>query len=730
VDIERTPYYSPYSNEAIISVKRHIQLLEDLRSMFLEWVVLDDIEDRRSRKVPKLKVEDISTVVLPEDLKVELDRICRWAVFYLENGWWPLENEELAYTDLMNTGPFGLGGTDVRRLHKFDLERFMEFFTMDLTSTRKGDLPSSLVTLLLLFNRIDWKETSELVVKFNLGSGARKFHEGFQQHILQASERLPDSVQEEDEKGREDLTDLETYTIDPVDAKDFDDAVSISRNGANTIVWVHIADVSHYVRPGDLIDAEARYRSTSVYLPTRVIPMLPPKLSEDLCSLRENVKRLALSTRMVFNDKFELLEWDHIQSVIKVDRNLNYEQVDNWIEEGREPFLSLHRISMALEVSGSRLKINTPEKKIRFTSGSSIDVTLKRPTRSTKMIEELMVATNECAARYLEERGIPAPFRVHPLPDRTSAEKFNAACEALGLEVRIEPDWGSETQDEKEKGSDMMLSALLSGGKISFGAASSAVSVEKGSEIPEIHPTSREAMEKAVRSYNVALSDIMEHNDETIRDMLNLRLLRTLSRAFYSVDNIGHFGLRSMSYLHFTSPIRRYPDILVHRSVTACLQEENKGPDVGWFAPKEEEIDEQMEHTNDMTDSAEEWERDMIDVALATRVRMTSSILNGTHHGMVTSLTPASCFVLLDDGVTEGRILLRDLSPYPLTLDENESMVLVDLSGEASLDPKFAKEVARGEEDAVFMKLGSSIGCRISSVSIASGKIDLKYAGK
>ncbi|MGA1820689.1 MAG: RNB domain-containing ribonuclease, partial [Thermoplasmatota archaeon] len=727
VDIDRKPYYAPYTDEAVLSVNRHIHLLEELRSVFLEWVEEEDIDDDRKRRVPKLKVDDISSVELGPELKDEMDRICGWAVFYLENGWWPLENEELICTDLSTTGPFGLGGTDIRRINNFDLERFLDFLSMDMTSGPRGDRASNLVTLLLLLRRIDWREASELVVKYNMGSGARKFHEEFQNHVIKASERLPDAVGPEDGIGREDLTELQTYTIDPVDAKDFDDAVSIIKEGGLTKIWVHIADVSHYVRPGDLVDAEARFRATSVYLPTRVIPMLPSKLSEDLCSLREGVRRLSLSTLLVFDEGLKLLEWKHVPSVIMVNANLDYQQVDRWIDEGREPFVSLHKAASVLEKRGARLEINTPEKRIRFSTGSSIDVSLKRPTKATKMIEELMVATNECAARFLEDRGVPTLFRVHPLPDRTSAEKFNTACETLGLDVRIEPDWENTGGREEGTGDDRLFRALLSGGKISFGAASAAVrdDEDEGDGDPKFPPPSKETMDKAVASYNRAMEGINEVGSEVLRDMLNLRVLRTLGQAFYSVDNIGHFGLRSMSYLHFTSPIRRYPDILVHRAVKACLAEDGDIPDVGWFAPDRGELEDQMEHTNDMTDSAEDWERDMIDVALSTRIRMTPDLLKGAHSGIVTSLTPASCFMLLDDGVTEGRISYREMSPYPLTMDENESMVLVDLTGEAASDPRFRKEVSQGLKEAVVLKLGDKVSCRIARVSIATGRIDL-----
>ncbi|MBN1389358.1 MAG: RNB domain-containing ribonuclease [Candidatus Thermoplasmatota archaeon] len=324
------------------------------------------------------------------------------------------------------------------------------------------------------------------------------------------------------------------------------------------------------------------------------------------------------------------------------------------------------------------------------------------------------------------ERGVPTLFRVHPLPDTVTADKFNAACEALGLDVRIDLDREDVNRESWSGGEDTMLNALLSGGKINFGATSNPLKQEKEEGRPLFKAPSKDEMDRAVTAYNRALEEIGSIGKETLKDMLNIRVLRTLGQAFYSVENIGHFGLRSQGYLHFTSPIRRYPDILVHRAVKACLEEEGAGPFVGWHAPERDELEGQMEHTNDMSGSADEWERDMVSVALSTRARMETGLFKGPHSGIITSLTGASCYVLLDDGVTEGRLSLRDMSPYPLTIDENESMIMVDLR--SASDPRFRREVSQGLDEAVFLKLGDRITCRISAVSIASGRIDLKIS--
>ncbi|MGA1848599.1 MAG: RNB domain-containing ribonuclease [Thermoplasmatota archaeon] len=728
VDIDRKPNYLAYRKESISSVREHIDRLERLRSRYLEWAEEEIEGTERTRRVPRLRVDDISQVDLSGEERQEIDRICGWSVYYLENGRWPAEQEEVHVANMGPVSPFGLGGFSITRLDSFDLERFVEYFTMDSTRTARGAPASSLMAFLLKMERINWREASELVVRFNIASGAQKFHDRFPAHVQSTADRLPEEVLPADEEGRVDLTRLETYTIDPEDAKDFDDAVSLEKEGENTIVWVHIADVSHYVHPGDLIDAEARFRSTSVYLPTGVLPMLPEKLSENLCSLREGRKRLAVSTRMVLSSAHELLEWKHMQSVIEVDGNLSYGQVEGWIKEGREPFHSLMMISRGLEERGGRLNIETPERKITFTGDNEITVNVKRPTAATKLIEELMVLANECASNFLEKRGCPLPFRVHPLPDRISAAKFNSACEALSLDISIDTGWEESGEKRPDQGGeDAILSALLSGGKITFGNLRVPRKEEAGDHDAKVAGApDPEVFQKAVSSYNRVLRSISGVPNGDVRDMLYLRLLRTMEQAFYSVENIGHFGLNSRSYCHFTSPIRRYPDILVHRAVKAVLAGEGSGPEVSWGIPETEEVEDILETVNDMSDSAESWERTMVDVALATRMEMTPSLRRSGHRGMVTSITPSSCFILLDDGVTEGRIPIREMSPYPLTVDENETKILHSLREGVPDEPRFLEAASRGEEEIELLKLGDRIGCSVNSISIVEGKIELR----
>jgi ribonuclease R len=237
----------------------------------------------------------------------------------------------------------------------------------------------------------------------------------------------------------------------------------------------------------------------------------------------------------------------------------------------------------------------------------------------------------------------------------------------------------------------------------------------------------KESFTKAGESFRKVLEDIREIEDAQIREMLFLRILRTVPQAFYSADNIFHFGLNSTNYCHFTSPIRRYPDILVHRTLKASLAEEGKGGQVDWEAPAYEEIVDLMDHINEMTGDADFWEREMIDVALATRIEMDPGSRNGIRKGMITSITPSSCYVLTNDGVTEGRIPIRTMSRFGLVTDESESLIHTVLEGDALKEQRFMRLVSKGEDKAVFHKLGDRIGCSVHSTSIASGNVELSY---
>jgi len=716
-DIGRKPYYAPHRKEAIESIREHIASLENLWSHFVESCEREEDEEERSGKRNRARFADPSSADLTVEMKRELDRICEWGLLYLEKG-----------SFRRGLTAFGLGGTPVRRFHRFDLERFIFDLSHNMIGSRIRDPPSDIIGMLLKLRRVSWREASGLVVKFNLGSGRRTFHDSFPEHVERASSSLPEEVSEEEAAKRLDLRSLPTFTIDPPDARDFDDALSLEEGiNGRAILWVHIADVSHYVRAGDLIDLEARYRGTSVYLPTGVIPMLPPRLSEDLCSLKEGADRLCISTRLELSDDGELLSTEHHRSVIRVDRNLSYDEVEPWIEEKRQPFSSLWELAEILEERHGRLDLRTPERKVTFSSDDSIEITIKRPTKATRLIEQFMILANEAAARKLRDNDLPVPYRVHPLPQREDLERFNAAAEALGLDAKIDIEWdGSYSSRDGTAGSSRegdLVSALLAGGKLELSgmsiqtdaAGEDAVNGEvSGIEVPI------EKIEMAVDALNRVLRKIRSFPDSSISDILSIWMLRTLPRAFYSHENIGHFGLRSGCYCHFTSPIRRYPDILAHRGLASILEPGS------CEAPESEEVSEILEHVNEMSDEAEEWEREMIDVALSTRAFMDEDFNKAPHQGRVMTLTPSSVFLLLEDSVTEGRVPLRTISPYRLHPDDTGTRLMLHLR-EQDDTGNVNRLRETGVEEMEVLRIGEIRRCGIFSVSVAGGTVHLSF---
>jgi ribonuclease R len=728
-DLEGKAGYVPYPAGVMERIEAHSILLESLKTAFVRWED-EELEDGRIVSHPVPRSDDIRVIVPAGELGSELERVCTWGLAFLESGRWPERPVALASFEGSVATPVGLAGSPVRKVRKFDLERFLAFFFKDLPMSRSDDLASNILLTLLKLKRISWRKASDLVVQYKIASGAQKFHRTFPTSVLERSGKLPGGMLGPDMIGRSDLRDLETYTIDPPDAKDFDDAVSVVPDSDGYTVYVHIADVTHYVRPDDPIDSEARFRATSVYLPSGVLPMLPPKLSENLCSLRQDEDRLAVTAEIRIGPDHDVRTYSFLQSVIRVRRNLAYSDAEGFIREGREPFATLDRISQGLRSKCRRLDLQTPERRVRFECDDEISAVLKRATASTVLIEELMVLANECASRFLESRGIKTAFRVHPIPERDGLDRFNAACKVLGHDIKIEGKWARTPSGQPQEGlgggEDAMLKALMSGGKLSIGSFSDAAG---GAEL-DSPPKAAEGIDKArmdsvLDEMNRALEKVHALPDEWMRDLLSATLLRCMPRAFYSTENIGHFGLRSGSYCHFTSPIRRYADDLVHRAIKAVLAIEGKGPEVPWGIPSEEEVALMTESINEMSDDAESWERQMVDAAQATRIAMAQKEVNLS--GRITSITPAACYVTFDDGLTEGRLPIRAMSRYRLTSDPDGSMIYLNLEEnmDQEFDPKLMRQLSTSGGEIVAYRLGDRVVCSVYSVSIAEGRLEL-----
>lgn len=350
-----------------------------------------------------------------------------------------------------------------------------------------------------------------------------------------------EAVRKPDEFSRKDLTDLPTFTMDPAGAKDYDDAISAQRDGDGARVWVHIADVSAFVRPGDPVDKEARYRSTSVYVPGAVEPMLPEALSNDACSLVPGVPRRAVTIEMKF-DGDEVSEASFYRSTIRSDARLTYEQVDE-IFAGRAqaedpwggPLEVARRVSAALQAAREAkkaLEVESAEPAFKFDAkGRPTDVENEHQTESHRVIEHLMIAANEQVAQYLSKNHVPSLFRVHQRPDATSVEFLMQQLESLKVPLPALPE---HFTDQEAEGIVGQLSAAVAAHVRSTGEG---------------------------------------------RAALTTLVLRALKQAAYSPQDLGHSGLRSTHYCHFTSPIRRYPDLIAHRAILGAIGVDDAQPD-------------------------------------------------------------------------------------------------------------------------------------------------------
>lgn len=354
------------------------------------------------------------------------------------------------------------------------------------------------------------------------------FSESFPPKVAEAAKKLYDSREEifkeaEKDPKRRDIRDVTTFTIDPADAKDFDDALSIrSLDNGNTEVGIHIADVSHYVREGDEIDAEAQERGTSIYLVDRVIPMLPEVLSNDLCSLRPNEDRLAFSAVFELNNQAEVVNEWYGQTIIHSDRRFSYEEAQEVLDKGKGDYyeelnkmMTLARTIRKGRFQDGAIAFEQPEVKFELDeSGKPIRAYTKHRTETMMMIEDFMLLANQSVATYIYKlskgKGRDAAFiyRIHDLPDPEKIEDLGIFIRALGYEFRT----------------------------------------EKGTV--------------DARDINKLLEDIEGKPEEAL---IKTATIRSMAKAVYSTKNIGHFGLAFKYYTHFTSPIRRYPDLMAHR---------------------------------------------------------------------------------------------------------------------------------------------------------------------
>ena len=459
-------------------------------------------------------------------------------------------------------------------------------------------------------------ETEAVIAKYGLRAA-------FPEEVLKEAEAIPLAIPEEELKRREDFRNLRVFTIDGVDAKDFDDAIHIERLPKGFRVGIHIADVAHYVKEGSLLDQEAFQRGTSVYLPGRVLPMLPERLSNGVCSLKPQEDRLVLSVLVDLSEDLRVKRVRFAEGVIRSVARLTYPEVEAFAEGSGLPeehaflaedlslLLELTQRMRAKRMEQGALDFSFPEVKVEVEEGA-LHLLPQAEPKARSLIEELMLLANRLVAEYLVRRGLPALYRVHEEPLEEAYGKLRLALARLGY------------------------------------------------TLPE--GVSSRALQRV----------LLEAKGRPEEPVVANLVLRSLRLARYAAENLGHFGLAMEHYLHFTSPIRRYPDLVVHRVLKAALRRAlTERRKERWLM----ELPAVAEHASEMERKAEAAERELTKYYMA---RWAEMHLGERFRGRVTGVAGFGAFVTLGNGV-EGLVRLEALGPYAFS---EEALALLGPQGQ------------------------------------------------
>ena len=434
----------------------------------------------------------------------------------------------------------------------------------------------------------------------------------FSEKIMRQVENVSNEVSEADMAGRMDIRDWMMVTIDGEDAKDLDDAVSLRMEGENYILGVHIADVSNYVQERSALDVEALKRGTSVYLVDRVIPMLPHKLSNGICSLNENVNRLALSCIMTINPKGEVIDHQIAETVIRTNRRMTYTNVKKILVD-RDPEViaeyeelvpmfekmeELAKILRKKRMKRGSIDFDFPETKVVLDkSGKPIEIKPYDRNVATKIIEDFMLIANETVAQHFFWQEIPFVYRTHDNPDSEKIHKLSTFINNFGYTIHIGTD--------------------------------------------EVHPKE--------------LQKLLEKIEGSEEEALISRLtLRSMKQARYTTSCTGHFGLATNYYCHFTSPIRRYPDLQIHRIIKETLRGRMKDKRIEHY---EEILNEVAKHSSEMERRADEAERETIKLK---KVEYMEDHIDEEFEGVISGVMEWGFFVELPNTV-EGLVRVTEL---------------------------------------------------------------------
>ncbi len=390
----------------------------------------------------------------------------------------------------------------------------------------------------------------------------RKFHlpHRFPPEVLAEAGEAPEYIPEHDREGRRDFRGLPIVTIDGETAKDFDDAVLVERRAnGDYLLHVHIADVAHYVRAGTALDREARLRGTSVYFPDRAVPMLPLELSNGICSLNPHVDRLVMSVLMQIDPQGQIVEYELVPGIIRSAERMTYTAVRDILSGEHSAiagnaahyrdFHIMQELALILNrrrVQRGSIDFDLPEPLIEFDEfGRMVGITRSERNIAHRLIEEFMLAANEAVAGYLERRGIPSLYRIHEKPDAKKVIEFEEIAATFGYSLGVELPAAQRFRTSKRD--------------------------ERDRHTRFIERVEAKELQISPRHYQRLTQRLEGKPEERI---LSYLMLRSLKQARYSEENVGHFALAAGTYTHFTSPIRRYPDLIVHRILKAALERE------------------------------------------------------------------------------------------------------------------------------------------------------------
>lgn len=491
------------------------------------------------------------------------------------------------------------GFYDTHRFTKFKISNLEQYQNIDnvlvLVKVIDHEQNVLIVEIMQVISKLDSVTLNAQAKLFSLND-----NNFFSNEVLQEAALIPDNIEEDE--SRINFRDELIVTIDGDDTKDFDDAISIKKEEELYVLGVHIADVSYYVKEGSKIDTEALRRGTSIYTASEVIPMLPEKLSNGICSLNPNQDRYALSVIMKIDKKGNTKAVDIYPSIIRSKYRLTYKQVNKYIQQGTKINQEVDQlIELSHQLAQIIRKFKEDEGYVNFEiiepkiilneNGTVKEIETRAGGISENMIEDFMVRTNEEVAKFLIKRKLPVVFRVHDEPEEEKVENTNKQLKILGLTSQI----------------DFPSNSLLFANNIN----------------------------KIIQEYH--------HQNN---DILKILFLRTMAKAIYSSFNIGHFGLASKAYCHFTSPIRRYPDLIVHRIIRDYYFANKKCEDL-------EEINIKLDKIAKQNSEAEQnaliVERNTNDVRYAEYYH---SKIGQTYKGIVTTVSKFGMFVELDTKVS------------------------------------------------------------------------------